>query len=192
MVPERRRSMIVSIAAVVLVVVVALVLARQGATAGASQAPTNDATSSAPASLEPTEGAASPSPTASPTSSPTPTTTPSPSPSSTPTTEPSSAGLTGTWMGTWNVASPSAATGGLRVTWTQQGSDLTGTMIIGKSACAPGGAVEGAVTGDEVVFAVPGTDPVAFTGTLSDATIAGTFMRACDAANGTFSLTRTP
>jgi hypothetical protein len=95
-------------------------------------------------------------------------------------------------MGTWTEASPSTGTGGLRVTWTQQGSDLTGTIIIGKSACAPGGAVEGAVTGDQVVFTVPGTDPVAFTGTVSDATIAGTFTRACDGGDGTFRITRTP
>jgi hypothetical protein len=190
MVPERRRSMIVSIAAVVLVVVVGLILARQGATAGASQAPTIEASSSAPASLDPTEGAARPSSPPSPSPTATPTASPTPSPS--PTTEPSSGDLTGTWTGTWTEASPSTATGGLRVTWTQLGSDLTGTMIIGKSVCAPGGAVEGAVTGDQVVFAVPGTDPVAFTGTLSDATIAGTFTRACDAGDGTFSLTRTP
>ena len=65
-------------------------------------------------------------------------------------------------------------------------------MIIGKSACAPGGAVEGVVTGEHVAFTVPGTDPVAFTGTQSGTTIDGTFDRACDAVTGTFSLTRTP
>ena len=69
---------------------------------------------------------------------------------------------------------------------------MTGTMIIGKSACAPGGAVAGSVTGDVVAFTIPGTDPVEFTGTLSGATIAGSFTRACDGGIGTFNLARSP
>ena len=184
MVPERRRSMIVSIAAVVLVVVVALVLARQGSRTSTSPAPSIEASAAASASAETSQPPSSPS--ASPTPDPTPTPTPSPSPTS------SATDLTGTWTGTWTAASPDTSTGGLRVTWTQEGSDLTGTMIIGKSACAPGGAVEGSVTGDNVTFTVPGTDPFVFTGTLSGSTIAGSFTRACDAGIGTFSLARMP
>jgi hypothetical protein len=180
MVPERRRSMIVSIAAVVLVVVVGLILARQGATAGVSQTPTIDASSSAPASVEPSQGLES----ASPTTEPSPTPTPSPTSSA--------AVLTGTWFGTWTVASPATSTGGLRVTWTQAGNALTGTMVIGTSTCPPGGAVEGTVTGDHVAFTIPGTEPVAFTGTLSGTKIEGSFSRPCDTSTGTFSLYQTP
>ena len=44
------------------------------------------------------------------------------------------------------------------------------------------------MTGDKVAFTIPGTDPVEFTGTLSGATIAGSFNRACDGGIGTSNL----
>jgi hypothetical protein len=188
--------MIVSTAAVVLVVVVALILARQGATTSTSPEPSIDVSSpSGSASLEPSQPLASPSASATP--SPTPTATPAPTATPTATSTPSassSTDLTGTWAGTSTNVRPDQATGDLRVTWTQEGSDLVGTMVIdtGDSACGAGGAVQGVVTGDQVAFSVADPEGIALTGTLTGAKIGGTFTRTCDASNGTFSLERTP
>ncbi len=162
-----------------------LILVVGACTATASPSPTTPPASPLPslvtaASLPPVQ------PTAAPTaiSSPVPSASPAPS---------APAGLAGTWNGTWQDVTPDQVAGTFALTWTQNGSTLTGSILVKGTPCLTAAAVSGTINGSTISFgAVSGTQTVVYDGSISGTTMTGTYTApaACVDAKGTWTATK--
>ena len=145
-----------------------------------------------------TTGTATPTP-----ATPTPTSAGTPLPSSAPTgaaTAPPtvaasnpSTGLTGTWNGTWQDTTPDQAGGTFVLMWTQNGTALTGNIVVEGTPCLSAATVTGSVNGTSISFgAVSGTNTVSYTGTISGSSMQGNYTApsACESAQGTWTATK--
>lgn len=99
--------------------------------------------------------------------------------------------LDGAWVGTWK-ASATSDTGTVRIQWKQTGSQLAGTIIVSNTPCVANGTITGLVNGNAITFgAVQSVTTIAYTGTLSGNTIAGTYQADASCGNATGSWTAT-
>jgi hypothetical protein len=79
-----------------------------------------------------------------------------------------STGLTGTWSGHYTGAS----SGTFNLTWTQSGSNLTGTIKISDFGDAPI-PINGTLQGDTISFGTVGSTAVTYTGSVSGSSMSG-------------------
>ncbi|HTG46921.1 MAG TPA: hypothetical protein VK646_04640 [Actinomycetota bacterium] len=101
------------------------------------------------------------------------TTVPATSASATTTTSPSGSGnadLTGTWSGTYN----GAYTGTFKLTWTENGSDLSGTIDLSSTKGAV--PIHGSVHGDQITFGTVGSTVIRYSGTAHGSSMSGTYQ----------------
>ena len=152
-------------------------------TPGASVAASPPAPTVAPSSGTQPTGVPSPATTTipGPTDAPLPTSGPTPRP-----------GLDGTWIGTWRVTEPEILEGDLTIAFEESGGSLIGQVTMGET-CLGSGALFGAAGGNDVAFTIRQREvTLAFVGTRSGSTIAGTFeATGCSYAEGTWEVTRT-
>ena len=193
---DRRRAWLLVGAATLVVIVAIGVLLRPGSSGdGApSAAPSGRASSSPVSAASPTVASSStPSPVATaPAGSATPTATPAATGTPTATAAPTIVGVdaAGEWAGTWTNTQPDTASGQLRMSLTQTGADLEGTVALEGNACALDGVIQGAVQGAKVELRVTRRDQVQFVGTIAGNTMTGTFTSACDSSAGTWQVRR--
>jgi len=98
-------------------------------------------------------------------------------------------GLAGTWDGTWKDTTPDQSTGTFALTWTQNGSALTGSIVVKGTPCVTGASVTGSVSGSSISFGVvSGQIKIAYDGTISGTTMKGTYAApaACADAKGSW------
>ena len=156
-----------------------LVLVVEACSSAATPPPTQPA---ATASQSPAIAASQPAATSAATPSPVPSASPSAPASSAPT-------LAGTWNGTWQDVTPDQVSGTFVLTWTQNGSDLTGSIVVKGTPCLSSATVTGTVSGSAISFgAVSGKNTVAYNGTISGSTMKGSYTApaAFGAAKGTW------
>ena len=85
-------------------------------------------------------------------------------------------GLAGTWDGTWKNTTPDQSTGTFVLTWTQNGSALTGSIVVKGTPCVTGASITGSVSGSSISFGVvSGQIKIAYDGTISGTTMKGTY-----------------
>ena len=86
--------------------------------------------------------------------------------------------LTGSWTGTWtNSPDFGSTTGGFTMKLSQTGSTFSGTVSVTGPTCVRNGKVNGTVTGGNLQFGwiTDVARPVQFTGTISGASMSGTW-----------------
>lgn len=106
--------------------------------------------------------------------------------------KPTANDLSGTWSGTWANQTPDDSTGSFTLTWTQTGSQLSGSITITGTPCLTGGAITGSTDGQTISFgAVSGEVTVAYDGTVAGSTMSGSYGTECGDARGTWSAART-
>ncbi len=82
---------------------------------------------------------------------------------------PASAGLSGTWSGQYS----GSYQGSFTLTWTQSGSELSGTIKI--SAPASTMSINGAVQGDSISFGTVGSYGITYSGKVSGDSMSGSY-----------------
>jgi hypothetical protein len=114
--------------------------------------------------------------------------------SSVPSEAPSVAGLGGHWTGSWTDTSPDTSSGGFDLTWTQDGSSLSGNITITGAACISTATVTGTLNGNTITFgAVSGQVQITYTGSVGADmnSMQGTYSAPnCGDAQGNWSASR--
>lgn len=107
------------------------------------------------------------------------------------------ASIAGAWKGTWTSKAYPGLTGHFTLTFGQQGTDLSGTILIAGTACIKDAVITGTLSGTTISFgAVKGAETVAYTGTWAGASMSGTWMithgsgGACTTNSGDWAATR--
>jgi hypothetical protein len=101
--------------------------------------------------------------------------------------------LSGNWTGTWTDTSPDHSTGSFQLRWQEQGTALTGTIVVNGTRCLTNGTITGGLNGDTISFgAVAGQVVVTYTGKVSGTTMSGTYGTACGNAVGTWQASKSP
>jgi hypothetical protein len=180
-------------------VTVAIMGCLLAAAACSSSSPGVGATGTASSPVTPTAAAAAP---AAPvvTAAPASATPASDAPMATPTpaaaassTQPSAAdGIAGAWTGTYTSIAFPGVEGSFKVSFTQAGSRITGTIMV-SSRCVDKGTVSGLLSGNAIRFgAVKGTETVTFDGTIGATSMSGTYETgaACGDDKGTWKASR--
>ena len=94
----------------------------------------------------------------------------------------------------WQNTNPDTATGTFTITWTQAGSNLSGTISINNSTCISAATISGHVSNGVITFgAVKGQESVSYSGATSGAnTLQGTYAAGstCGNATGNWAATR--
>jgi len=88
---------------------------------------------------------------------------------------------------------PDQVGGTFVLTWTQNGSALTGGIVVKGTPCLSIATVNGTVSGSTISFgAVSGTNTVVYDGTISGSTMKGSYTAptACEDAKGTWAATK--
>jgi len=84
--------------------------------------------------------------------------------------------IQGPWDGTWTSTSSPGANGTFHIDFTQSGIQLTGSITITNTPCITTGIITGALAGNRITFgAVQGAQTIAYTGTIADASMSGTY-----------------
>jgi hypothetical protein len=98
----------------------------------------------------------------------------------------SALGLAGLWNGNWKDSSPDTSGGTFAVTFTQTGSNLSGTIAVKGAPCLTNGTVTGTITGSTISFgAVSGQVTITYNGSISGSGMQGTYdAPACGNAKG--------
>lgn len=113
--------------------------------------------------------------------------------STAPAASPPSAGAShaaGTWNGTWK-SDKYSINGTFQVTLNIAGESLAGDITVDGSQCITRGTVTGSVDGSTISFgAVQASNSVAYTGTISGASMVGTYTTPCGNDSGTWSASR--
>jgi hypothetical protein len=187
-----RRGLIFVVELIVLAALVALSLARPGSEPGPSggptgAAPTPSSTSVAPSGATPgvtpsatSTGAAIATPVPTSTSVATPVVTPGPHPG---------ANVSGTWSGTWTSLTLPGVEGGIAVTWTQEGADLSGTITMDGESCLNGDIIQGTLSGLHIDFSVVQREAtIDYSGTIIGNSMSGTFSTDCDIGQGRWTM----
>jgi hypothetical protein len=102
-------------------------------------------------------------------------------------------GLGGTWHGTWTNTTPDKSSGTFVINWTQNGSALSGSIVVKGTPCLGNATITGALDGSAISFgAVSGATNIAYDGTVSGNTMKGTYKAAasCASAKGTWEATK--
>jgi hypothetical protein len=102
------------------------------------------------------------------------------------------ASINGPWSGTWT--SSRGGGGSVQTTFTQDGSEISGSVSVGGSPCLSTGTLSGTITSSNVSFgAVSGSHGIQFTATVGTDAMSGTYIVSsglCAGDAGTFSLVR--
>lgn len=92
--------------------------------------------------------------------------------------------LSGTWSGSWTDTSPDTSSGTFKLTWTETGSDLTGTITVQGAPCLSDGSIAGALNGDHISFGVvSGQAQVQYSGQVKGSSMSGTYSTSVACAN---------
>lgn len=101
---------------------------------------------------------------------------------------------TGSWSGAW--LSKTGQGGSLSVSFTQTGSNLSGTINLGNSSCFSAGNISGTVSGNNITTAgvFSGSLRIDLDGTIVNSQASGSYDvvngGACTGDSGTWTLTR--
>jgi hypothetical protein len=96
------------------------------------------------------------------------------------------ASLSGTWSGTWQRTSPPPGNGTYKLTVTQVGTDIKGSIEAQRSACLTVHPLNGTINGDKVEFHVADKGITAdYTGKVSGNQMSGTAIVKCSTGTGT-------
>ena len=94
-------------------------------------------------------------------------------------------GVSGNWTGTYD----GSFSGTFSLSWTQAGSNLTGTIMISGFGNAPT-SISGTLQGNSIHFGSVGGQ-VQYTGTLSGSSMSGTWTLAGNAGHGSWKASKT-
>jgi len=109
------------------------------------------------------------------------------SPTELPSSEDDGDDVSGTWSGTWQNTSPDDASGAFEMTLEQEGSTMTGSIVVDGTPCLTTGEISGVVSNGEIQFgAVKAQSEIVFTGSLGEGdTMGGSYQASPDCANAT-------
>jgi hypothetical protein len=112
--------------------------------------------------------------------------------SSTPSDSGAAGDIQGPWDGTWTSTSTPGANGTFHIEFTQSGDQLNGSITITNTPCITTGTITGALNGNSITFgAVKGAQTIAYTGTISGASMSGTYAAPqCDNGIGDWRATK--
>jgi hypothetical protein len=115
-----------------------------------------------------------------------------PTAADTPTAAATAPGLGGKWNGTWTDTSPDTSNGTFALTWTQNGSNLSGTITVAGTPCISAATVTGSLNGSAITFgAVSGRVTITYTGTIAGTKMSGTYSAPnCGNATGNWQATQ--
>lgn len=95
--------------------------------------------------------------------------------------------VSGTWSGTWQNTSPDDAAGTFEMTLAQEGSKMTGSIVVHGTPCLSAGEISGVVSNGEIQFgAVKAQSQIVFTGSLGEGdTMGGSYRASANCADAT-------
>jgi hypothetical protein len=95
--------------------------------------------------------------------------------------------VSGTWSGTWQNTSPDGSSGTFEMTLEQDGSAMTGSIVVHDTPCLSAGEISGVVSNGEIQFgAVKAQSQIVFTGSLGEGdTMGGSYQASANCADAT-------
>jgi hypothetical protein len=103
-----------------------------------------------------------------------------PAATSPPASSPASGGSDTDLSGTWSGQYGGTFTGTFKLSWTQSGSNLNGTIDLNPGGTSP---LNGTVSGNSITFGTVGSQAITYTGTVSGDSMSGNYK--VHTANGT-------